>query len=40
MALVSPTNEEYDMLIDRLKERIMENQGETIYEIGVGGKIN
>ena len=38
LALISPTHEEYDLLIERLKERIEEGQGETIYEIGTGGK--
>lgn len=33
-ALVSPNEEEYDILLDRLKERL--TQGETIYEIGTG----
>ncbi|CAH1795450.1 unnamed protein product [Owenia fusiformis] len=34
--LVSPTEEEYDELLDMLKERICESQGETIYEVGTG----
>ena len=38
MALVSPSNDEYDYLLDRLRERIVENQGETIFEMGTGGK--
>ena len=36
-ALVSPSNEEYEILLDQLRERISENQGETIYIIGTGG---
>ncbi len=35
-ALISPGNEEYDYLLDKLNERIIES-GETIYEIGTGG---
>ena len=35
--LVSPTEEEYDFLFQRLRERMDENQGETIYIIGIGG---
>ena len=38
-ALISPTHEEYDVLLERLSERISEAQGETIYVIGTGGKI-
>ena len=37
--LVSPNNEEYEMLLDDLKDRVMEHQGETIYVVGTGGKI-
>ena len=37
-ALVSPTEEEYDQLLQRLQIRIDENQGETIFIVGVGGK--
>ena len=36
-ALVSPSHDEFDMLLDRMKERIMLN-GETIYEVGTGGR--
>ncbi|KAK2142972.1 hypothetical protein LSH36_891g02046 [Paralvinella palmiformis] len=36
IALVSPSNEEYEILLDQLRERINENQGETIYIIGIG----
>lgn len=36
--LVSPNNEEYDIIVDIIKERLDEGQGETIYEIGTGGK--
>ncbi|XP_022315810.1 GTP-binding protein 1-like [Crassostrea virginica] len=34
--LVSPNNEEYDIIVDMIKERLDEGQGETIYEIGTG----
>jgi len=34
--LVSPTEEQYELLQKRLKERIAESRGETIYELGVG----
>ncbi|XP_062622202.1 GTP-binding protein 1-like [Saccostrea cucullata] len=34
--LVSPNNEEYDIIVDTIKERLDEGQGETIYEIGTG----
>ncbi|XP_056018519.1 GTP-binding protein 1-like [Ostrea edulis] len=34
--LVSPNNEEYDIIVDIIKERLDEGQGETIYEIGTG----
>ena len=37
--LVSPNNEEYEMLLDDLKDRVMEHQGETIYVVGTGGTI-
>ena len=36
--LVSPNTEEYEMLLDDLKDRVMEHQGETIYVVGTGGK--
>ncbi|KAK3602396.1 hypothetical protein CHS0354_030117 [Potamilus streckersoni] len=35
-ALVSPTSEEYEMLLDTIKDWVEEGQGETIYEIGTG----
>lgn len=34
--LVSPTEEQFVLLQKRLKERIAESRGETIYELGVG----
>lgn len=34
--LVSPTEEQFDLLRKRLEERTRDNRGETIYEIGVG----
>ena len=37
-ALVSPTNDEYEFILETIKERVEEGQGETIYEIGTGGK--
>ncbi|KAK3762144.1 hypothetical protein RRG08_024953 [Elysia crispata] len=36
LALVSPSNEEFEMLLEEIRTRIMETQGETIYELGVG----
>ena len=38
-ALVSPSNEEYEYIMEIIKERVEEGQGETIYEVGVGGEI-
>ncbi len=38
MALVSPTAAEFDVLLGRLRERVEESQGETIYIIGTGGR--
>jgi len=35
---VSPTNDEYEFIVETIKERVEEGQGETIYEIGTGGK--
>lgn len=35
-ALVSPSAEEYDLLLDNLKRLMAECRGETIYEIGTG----
>jgi GTPase len=34
--LVSPTEEQFELLQKRLKERIAESRGETIYELGTG----
>lgn len=34
--LVSPTEEQFVLLQKRLKERIAESRGETIYELGIG----
>ncbi|XP_060063349.1 GTP-binding protein 1-like [Ylistrum balloti] len=34
--LVSPSSEEFDILMETIQERIIEGQGETIYEIGTG----
>ncbi|XP_033735924.1 GTP-binding protein 1-like [Pecten maximus] len=34
--LVSPTSEEFEVLMETIQERIIEGQGETIYEIGTG----
>lgn len=34
--LVSPTEEQFELLQKRLKERIAESRGETIYELGIG----
>ena len=38
MALISPNDEQFDLLLHKLKERLEEGHGETIYEIGVGGE--
>jgi len=35
---VSPSAEEFDILQRQLKARIEEGQGETICEVGVGGR--
>lgn len=34
--LVSPTEEQFELLQRRLKERIAESRGETIYDLGIG----
>ncbi|XP_058126223.1 GTP-binding protein 1 [Anopheles ziemanni] len=34
--LVSPSEEQFDLLTKRLSERITANRGETVYEIGIG----
>lgn len=36
LSLVSPTSEEYDYILETVRERVEEGQGETIYEIGTG----
>lgn len=36
MALVSPTEEQYELLQKKLKERIEKGRGETIYDVGIG----
>lgn len=37
-ALVSPSHEEYDLLVDNMRLLIEDGQGETIFEVGTGGK--
>lgn len=38
--LISPTEEQYELLKKRLQERINDSRGETIYDIGIGeGKL-
>lgn len=37
-ALVDPSEEDYDVLSDRLKVRLREGQGEFIYEVGTAGE--
>lgn len=34
--LVSPTEEQFDLLRKRLQSRIDDSRGETIFEIGIG----
>lgn len=34
--MVSPTEEQYELLKKRIEERITDSRGETIYEIGIG----
>jgi GTPase len=34
--LVSPTEEQFELLLRRMKDRIADSRGETIYEIGIG----
>ncbi|KAK7493333.1 hypothetical protein BaRGS_00015459 [Batillaria attramentaria] len=36
LALVSPSSEEYELLLETIKLRVEDAQGETIYEIGIG----
>ena len=38
LQFVEPTAEEFDILLTQLKERMDRGQGETIYEIGIGGE--
>ena len=38
MALVSPSHEEFDLLVEDITARLNESQGECIYEIGTAGK--
>lgn len=38
MALISPDDEQFDFLLHKLKMRLDEGHGETIYEVGVGGE--
>ncbi|KAL4240524.1 GTP-binding protein 1 [Mactra antiquata] len=35
-ALVSPTNDEYEYILETIKDQVEEGQGETIYELGTG----
>ncbi|XP_046981192.1 GTP-binding protein 1 [Schistocerca americana] len=35
-ALISPTEEQYELLLQKLKERIGNGRGETIFEVGIG----
>lgn len=34
--LISPTEEQYELLLKKLAKRIEDNRGETIYDIGIG----
>lgn len=36
---MSPSSEEFDLLQEDVRTRIMDTQGETIYEVGTGGKL-
>ncbi len=36
MALVSPTEEQFDLLQKKITQRLEEGRGETIFDIGVG----
>ncbi|XP_013417602.1 GTP-binding protein 1 isoform X2 [Lingula anatina] len=36
MALVSPSDDVYELLLEHLRERVYGGMGETIYEIGIG----
>lgn len=33
---MSPSEEQYELLLQRLKDRIEDGRGETIYDIGIG----
>jgi len=35
-ALVSPNEEQFDLLLQRLKHRLEEGRGEAIFDVGVG----
>ncbi|XP_045213581.1 GTP-binding protein 1-like [Mercenaria mercenaria] len=35
-ALVSPSSEEYEYILETIKDQVEEGQGETIYELGTG----
>ncbi len=37
LQFVAPTAEEFDLLQRQMKARLSDGQGETIYEIGLGG---
>ncbi len=37
LQFVAPTAEEFDLLQRQMKARLSEGQGETIFEIGLGG---
>ncbi|XP_065066312.1 GTP-binding protein 1-like [Rhopilema esculentum] len=36
VALVSPSDDDYDILLSRIRSRIKDGMGETIYEVGIG----
>ncbi len=38
LQMVAPTAEEFDILAQHMRERLDKGQGETIYELGIGGK--
>ena len=40
LQFVAPTAEEFDLLQRQLKARLSDGQGETIYEVGVGGELS
>jgi 2-polyprenyl-3-methyl-5-hydroxy-6-metoxy-1,4-benzoquinol methylase len=35
-ALISPNEKQFDLLQQRLKERLEDGRGETIFDIGIG----